>query len=454
MNRTLKSINPATQEIVGEVAVTSTQELNKQVRVAREALKTWRETSLDDRAKCLKNAGQALVDNAEEFGEILSKEMGKPLKNGIGEVRSCGNSIAGKVKAIKSALQTVVHSSDCTQTRITYQAIGVVGVISPWNYPMAMPQWMLIPALMAGNTVILKPSEETPLIAQCYVDTLNQFLPAGVLQIAHGADEQGKALVEADINMITFTGSRAVGIDIMKRSADGLKRLILELGGKDPLIVLSDADIEKAAEFAVTNSVDNSGQMCVSTERVFVHEDIADEFERRITELAKKIRVGPWNEAGVQMGPMIHSKQSLHVTHQIDDAISKGARMLVGGKSLRSGYVMPTVLSRVTHDMSIARDETFGPVVCITRYCDIEDAVRQANDTVYGLGAVVFGQDEAITEQIASRLEAGMIGINKSIFGTGDNPWVGAKQSGYGYHGSPDGYRQFSQVRVISKAAD
>ncbi|WP_299787972.1 aldehyde dehydrogenase family protein [uncultured Shewanella sp.] len=454
MNRTLKSINPATLEVVGEVEVTSTQELHKQVRVAREALKTWREISLDDRAKCLENAGQALVDNAEDFGEILSKEMGKPLKSGIGEVRSCGNGMAGKVKAIKSALQTVVHDTNTTQTRITYRPLGVVGVISPWNYPMAMPQWMVIPALMAGNTVILKPSEETPLIAQCYVDTLNQFLPAGVLQIAHGADEQGKALVEADINLITFTGSRAVGIDIMKRSADGLKRLILELGGKDPLIVLRDADIESAADFAVSNSVDNSGQMCVSTERVFVHEDIADDFELRVTELSKKIRVGPWNEAGVQMGPMIHSKQSLHVANQIDDAISKGARLLFGGKHLRSGYVMPTVLAGVTEDMSIAGEETFGPVICITRYRDLDDAVCQANDTVYGLGAVVFGRDEVATELVASRLEAGMIGINKSVFGVGDNPWVGAKQSGFGYHGSGDGYRQFSQVTVISKALD
>jgi len=454
MNNTLKSINPSTLEVVGEVPISSVEEIHKQVRVAREALKTWRDTSLSDRAECLSNAGQALVESAEEFGEILSKEMGKPLKSGIGEVRNCGNSIAGKVKAIKSALQTVVHANDSAQTSITYQAIGVVGVISPWNYPMAMPQWMLIPALMAGNTVILKPSEETPLIAQCYVDTLNQFLPAGVLQIAHGGDEQGKALVEADINLITFTGSRAVGIDIMKRSADGLKRLVLELGGKDPLIVLRDADIEKAAEFAVSNSVDNAGQMCVSTERVFVHEDIADEFEQRVVDIAKKIKVGPWNESGVQMGPMIHDKQRLHVLNQIDAAITKGASVLLGGKNLRKGYVMPTVLSGVTHDMSIAKDETFGPVVCITRYSEIDDAVQQANDTVYGLGAVVFGRDESATEKVANRLEAGMVGINKSIFGVGDNPWVGAKQSGFGYHGSPDGYRQFSQVRVISKAAD
>ena len=447
----LTSYNPATGEAIGEIPITSVKEINQQVQTAKDSLAKWREYSLSQRAECLKKAGQALVDGAEFFGDILSQEVGKPLKSGIGEVNSCGQNMANKVDTLLAALQPVVHRAEHVETTVTYEPAGVVAVISPWNFPMSMPQWMVIPALMAGNCVILKPSEETPLTAQHYVDTLNRFLPDGVLQIAQGGDEQGKALVSEDINLLVFTGSRAVGVDIMQANAYRLLPMILELGGKDPLIVMADADIEQAAQFAVNNSVENAGQMCIATERVFIHEDIADTFEQRVTEIAAEIKVGPWNEKDVQMGPMINVNQKKRVVQQINDALKQGATMLSGEAELPGAYLAPTVLTGVAHDMAIASEETFGPVVSITRYRDIRDAVRQANDTPYGLGAVVFGGDKETTEAVASQLDAGMIGINKSIFGVGDTPWVGAKQSGYGYHGSPDGARQFAQARVTSR---
>jgi acyl-CoA reductase-like NAD-dependent aldehyde dehydrogenase len=312
-----------------------------------------------------------------------------------------------------------------------------------------MPHWLIIPALTAGNTVILKPSEETPLIAQAYVDIFNQVLPENVLQIIHGTDEQGKALVEADVSLIAFTGSQKAGKDIMKNAAEALKRLVMELGGKDPLIVMKDADIDQAVRFAVANSFNNAGQVCISTERIFVDEGIADEFEQKAAHYAQYYKVGPWNDQKANIGPIINDKQRNNIIRQIEDAIDKGAKVLGGGNKHPERYILPTVLTNVTDDMLIAKEETFGPVVCITRYTDIDEAIKAANNTTFGLGAVVFGSKNS--EIVAKQLQAGMVGINQGVGGIGDTPWVGAKQSGFGYHGSPDGHRQFTQVRVISK---
>lgn len=447
----LKSINPATGEIVGEVPVATPEQIDDAVRIAHQAQPAWAALAIEERGNLLIKAGQVLAEQSKELGDLLSREMGKPLNRGVGEVRICGKEMAGKVRQIISALQPQIESVGEVETTISYEAIGVVGVVSPWNYPMRMPHGRSVDALMAGNTVVVKPSEETPLIAQAYVDILNQFLPEGVLQIVHGGREQGQALVDADVQLVAFTGSRATGIDIMRRCSASLKRIVLELGGKDPLIVLADADIEKAAQFAVSNSFGNAGQTCVSTERVFVHSDVAEEFEALVTKLTAKFIVGPWNEDGVVVGPMIHGRQRQLVIDQINQAITSGAKVLAGGKDHPEGYVNPTVLTDVRHDMNIATDETFGPVVSITRFDDLDEAIRQANDTPYGLGAVVFGENKVAANQVADQLDAGMMGVNMGIFGVGDTPWVGAKQSGFGYHGSPGGYRQCTQVRVTSR---
>ncbi len=452
MAQILTSLDPATGEALGQVAISSSENIHICVSRARDALEQWQTMTAIERGQRLKQAGPVLLEQAKQLGELLCREMGKPRKSGIGEVKSCGHSLAEKIDNITAALQPRHTTDRGIETTTSYNAMGVAAIISPWNYPMAMPQWMLLPALVAGNCVILKPSEETPLIAQAYVDILNKFLPPGVLQIVQGADEQGKILVEADVNLIAFTGSRRVGIDIMRRSADSLTRLVLELGGKDPLIVLADAELEAAAQFAVFNSIENSGQMCVATERVFVHSDIAEAFEQRVCEIASTVQVGPWHDEGVQIGPMIHTQQKQQVLAQVEAALQDGAKALIAPPISDDLYLRPIVLSDITPQMTIAKTETFGPVICISHYSDIDEALRQANDTPYGLGGVVFGEPLA-AEQVASRLQAGMIGINKSIFGVGDTPWVGAKQSGYGYHGSADGSRQFAQVRVTSKPA-
>lgn len=401
--------------------------------------------SLRDRAQAVEHAFKHAEPIMRDLAEHLSREMGKDIRRSTGEVAGTVQGGAYRAASVREALQP---RSTAPGTRIEYRPLGVAAVISPWNYPLAMAANLLVPALVAGNSVVFKPSEETPLVAQMLVERLNAVLPEGVLQTVYGDGEQGRALVESDINLIAFTGSMATGRDIMARAASGLKRLVMELGGNDPMIVLEDADLENAARFAAASSFENAGQMCTSTERIYVHESIADRFEKLVTDLSGRYRVGTWDMPGVNIGPIVNTRQHAKIVEHIRDAETKGARILLGGSKQKPPYIMPTVIADMRPDMLMEQEETFGPVVAISRFNDVDEAVRRANDSVYGLGAVVFGKREA--NGVAARLEAGMIGINQGVGGMGDAPWVGAKQSGFGFHGSPEGHRLFTQTCVVN----
>ena len=440
----LKSFDPSTGALVGEVPITPVSEILLLVETAHQAQKSWRDIAIEERIAFIKKASRLVEDNAQELAELLSREMGKDIRRSSSEVMGCAQGAPYIAHQVREAIQPRRVSG----TILEYTPLGVAGVISPWNYPLAMANNLLIPALIAGNTLLFKPSEETPLIAQAYVDLLNEALPTNVLQIVHGGKEQGQTIVESKVNIIAFTGAKDTGKDIMRRAASSLKRLVMELGGNDPMIVLSDADISAAAQFAVASSFENAGQMCTSTERIYVDEKIADAFEQQVTAFAAQYQIGPWNKPGVNIGPIINERQRGKIIEHIDDAINKGARVLLGGTDHPKHYIEPTVLVDVMPDMCMEREETFGPVVSISRYVDVDDAVGRANNSDYGLGAVIFGGSQA--SEIGKRLEAGMIGINGGVGGGGDAPWVGAKQSGFGFHGSAEGHRQFTQVRVIS----
>lgn len=451
MTEILKSYNPADGSLLGEVKVTPIEEIGKIVSKSAVAQKKWAAFGIDRRIDILEKAGQALAGEAEKIGMLLSMEMGKSFRRGIGEVKGCARSVPYVASTVKEALEPEVIQSYGRRTTIKYDPLGVCAIISPWNYPVSMAHWMIVPALAAGNSVILKPSEETPLVAKAYSDALNSVLPENLVQVVYGDEEQGKALVNANVQFIGFTGSMEAGKHIMKAAAGGMKRIIMELGGKDPLIVLADADIDEAAGFAVANSLENAGQMCISTERIFVDRRIAEAFEKKVVQYTAYYKAGPCTDPQAKVGPIINEKQRQRVLDHIEDALSKGARLLAGCKSddHPPRYIIPTALADVTDDMLAAREETFGPLICITAFDDVEEAITAANATDYGLGAVVYGKKDA--EQVASRLEAGMIGINTSAEGGGDSPWIGAKMSGFGYHGSAGGHRQFAQPRVINQ---
>ena len=440
----LVSYDPINHEALGEVPITTAEKIPEVVKQAKNAQNAWAALSLNERQDKVTLAYSHLTKSIDALTLLISKEMGK-------DARRAGYEAAGTVQnagyfcqEIASALapMSMGHGSE-----LQYRALGVVAVISPWNYPLAMANNLLLPALIAGNCVILKPSEETPLVADLFVKSLNEILPEGVLQIAHGDATTGKALVNADINMVAFTGSLAAGKHIMASAASGLKRLVMELGGNDAMIVMVSADIDKAVQFAVASSFENAGQMCTSTERIYVDECIADEFEQKVVALASRYQVGAWDQNNVNIGPIVNHKQHQSVIAQLKDAEKKGARFLLGKADYEPPFIQPTVVADITADMSLERDETFGPIVAISRYSQLSEAVERANASPYGLGATVFGGAGAAA--VAQQMEAGMVGVNQGAGGAG--PWVGAKQSGFGFHGTAAGHQQFAQVRVISK---
>ncbi|CAH0991281.1 Succinate-semialdehyde dehydrogenase [NADP(+)] [Sinobacterium norvegicum] len=446
---TIKSINPSNGSLVGEVAVTSAAELADIVEKAHRARKQWWQTSLQDRAQCFKNAAPVLIENAEKIGRLISAEMGRPEQQAIGEATMVATALATKVDAVVEALTPHCIEDEQTSTTFHYDPLGVCAAITPWNFPVNMVQWMVLPALMAGNPVIVKPSEHTPLCTQLYLQTLQQFFPQDVLQIVQGGKEQGRMLVNSDVQLIAFTGSRRAGQQILSDAAKDFKRIILELGGKDPLLVLADADIAAAASFAAQNSYYNSGQVCVSSERMYVHESVAAEFERLLIEATADVTVVAGDLQQSTMGPMVADFQRQHVLDQLNTAKAQGAEVLYGEDQHPPGYVMPTVL-RVKDTMDIMQEETFGPISCVRHYSDIDEVLEVINASDYGLSAVIFGTDIAAATEVAKAIETGMVGINKGCGGAQGSPWVGAKESGYGYHGGVAGDRQFAQVKIIS----
>ena len=446
MSKSIQSFNPSNGELLGEVNNASRDEVVQTIRQSKAAQKAWRKLPINERVRTIIRAYQHLDQHADSFSELLAREMGKDIGRAIGEATGAIYMGQHYAEEAQRALNTRKLSGS---TELQYRPLGVVGVISPWNYPVMMANNLIVPALVAGNTVILKPSEETPLIAQAFFGELQKHLPEGVLTILHGDRETGKALVEGDIQMIAFTGSKAAGQDIMVRAASKVKRLVMELGGKDPMIVMRDANLEQAARFAVAGSFENSGQMCTSIERIYVDERIADKFEQRVTEIANMYQIGPWDMPNVNIGPIINATQHGKIADQLKDAQQKGATFLLGGIEQPERYIRPTVITGMTPEMKLETEETFGPVVAISRYSNIEDAIERANNSEYGLGAVVFGNQSV--NDVADELDAGMVGINQGQGGSGDAPWVGAKQSGLGYHGSVDGHRQFAQVKVVSR---
>jgi len=446
MKNILISYDPSNDEKIGEVIIPSSDEIQNKINSAQKASTKWRKLGLDGRMALIQKAWSGAEPHIPELAELMSREMGKDIQRSGGEANG---TVHGGPYIAQEALKALQSYSTGGGTTIEYQPLGIAVIISPWNYPLAMANNLIVPALMAGNTVIFKPSEETPLVADLFIEILNRVLPSGVLQIVHGYGEQGKLLVKSTVNLIAFTGSQAVGKEIMIRAANGLKRLIMELGGNDPMIVLEDADIPAAARFAVASSFENAGQMCISTERIYVDKKVSEQFETQVLKIASQYRTGAWNMPGVNIGPIVNKKQHAKIVEHIKDAETKGARVLLGGSNQVLPFIQPTVIADITPDMIMEKEETFGPVVAMCQFKTINEAVERANNSPYGLGAVVFGKKEADT--VADQLEAGMVGINQGVGGGGNAPWVGAKQSGFGYHGSAEGHRQFAQIKVVSR---
>ncbi len=446
-------IDPATGETIAVISTTSESELREVVARAREVQPAWEATPFEERAELLRAGAARLGEKVDELAETITREMGKPVAEARREAAAWVGHTAEVLEEVAVALAPEVLPAKGSETVLERQPLGVVAAITPWNFPVGMPLSILIPALAAGNTVVFKPSELVPLTGALIAECFGSALPKGVLNLVQGGGDVGASLVKSDVDMIGFVGSRDTGERIMKAAGDGLKRLILELGGKDPLVVFEDADLESAAECAVRHSLRNTGQVCCSVERVYVAEKVAKEFEELVVAKASDWSHGSGFDAGSKMGPMVSAEQRSKVAAQVTDAVASGARLLLGGESESGeGFFYPaTVLGDVDQSLTISHEETFGPVVSLTPFDGTEErAVELANDTPYGLGANVYTGDLEKGLRVARGIRSGQVGINQYLGSAKGTPWVGARQSGFGFLGGIEGHRQFTLPKSLS----
>ncbi len=449
----INDINPATGKTIAKVKCSSEKEIDSAVKNAKNALRKWSELTLKQRSSMLEACAKDFIRQKEKIGRIITDEMGKLYRSASGETHAVAYGIRETIQQAKEALNVEKLKEEDLVTELHRTPIGVCAVITPWNFPVSMPESLLSPALIAGNTVVFKSSEMVPLTGKAIFDIFNKHLPKGVINLVQGADEVGNYLIHSDIDMIAFVGSQAVGKHIMRVAGDKLKRIVLELGGKDPMIVLNDADLQKAANFAVNGSLRNTGQVCVSVERIYVQDKAAEKFTKLVAEGVKNFKYGSGYDENVQMGPLVSKRQRENVLSQVKDAVKNGAKLVTGGgvPKNRKGYFMePTLITNLTHKHRIMNEETFGPVVAIQKVKTEDEAVKLANDSPFGLGATVWTKNKQKGLKIARKIESGMIGVNQGIGSVSGTPWVGVKQSGYGFIGSVEGIRQFTVPRKIS----
>jgi acyl-CoA reductase-like NAD-dependent aldehyde dehydrogenase len=458
--------NPATGEIVATVPDLGAEAVADMAARARAAQPEWEAYGFEGRARVLVRAQKWLMDNAERVVDTIVSETGKTHEDAqLAEIGYAGNAFGFWAKegpryladeSVKSS-QVLVKGKKLI---LRFQPLGLIGVIGPWNYPLTNSFGDCIPALMAGNSVILKPSEITPLTSLLMAEGLRECgLPENVLQIATGRGATGAALVE-HVDMIMFTGSTRTGTKVAEAAARRLIPASLELGGKDPMIVLSDADLERAANFATYYSMQNAGQTCISIERVYVEEPVYDEFVSKVSEKVRALRVGkPEGYGTVEVGAITFPPQMDTIKDHVADAVQKGARVLTGGNEVPGAgrFYEPTVLVDVDHSMKCMTEETFGPTLPIMKVADSEEAVRLANDSPYGLGASVFSKDTARGEAIARRIKAGAANVNDAMinYTVLELPMGGAKASGLGSRHGPGGIRKYcaQQAIVVTKLA-
>jgi acyl-CoA reductase-like NAD-dependent aldehyde dehydrogenase len=452
------NLNPATGQEISRVPCSTREDVDRMMDLAAKAQKSvWSNMPVGQRIQLLKDGLKEIDKHSDKLASLIVQEMGKPMAEAKQEMEGACDKEA-YLDILLTSLQPIHHGASCIVVR---QPLGVVTVLSPWNFPCDEILLLVLPALGSGNTVVVKPSEVAPETGALTVNALASVLPPGVLQLAQGDGAVGAMLVSHPATaMIAMTGSSATGKAILATAAPELKRFVLELGGKDPMIVFDDcADIKKAADDAVQYSLSNTGQVCCSIERIYAATSIYDDFSAAVKEAASSYIVGNGMDPDVDVGPLVSAVQRDKVQEQVDDAVQKGATLLYQSEAPKGGSFYPvTVLTDVQDGMKVYREETFGPVVCISKFDGSEEeAVRLANDTEYGLASCVYTADLEKATRVANQIDAGQVGINCYAIENMDVacPWVGHKQSGFGYHSGKEGFHNFSipKTMVYSGAA-
>ncbi len=449
--------NPANlDEVVGLAPLGTLAHLEQAVAAAAKAFESWRHSNDKEREDACKTIARVVSENAEELAQLLSKEQGKPLK-GFGAEFELGGCAAWAGYTASLSLPTkVLEDSEQSRIELRREPLGVVGSITPWNWPLMIAIWHVVPAIRTGNTVVIKPSPFTPLGTLRLFELVSKALPQGLINVISGDDQLGAALSQhEDVNKVVFTGSIATGKKIMSSAAPTLKPLTLELGGNDPAILLPDAEPEKFAEGLFWGSMINSGQTCGAIKRLYVHDSI---FDRTCEALAAFSRNVPMGDGAVEsnlLGPLQNERQYNRVVELVEDAKAQGAGMLTGGEPLGgNGYFYPvTFVTGIEDGTRLVDEEQFGPVLPIVRYSDVDDAVARANGLEYGLDASVWGTDREETGRIAARLEAGTVWVNKHADIAPHVPFGGIKCSGLGVEFGEEGLAAYTSIKVINAAA-
>jgi acyl-CoA reductase-like NAD-dependent aldehyde dehydrogenase len=452
--KTAQAINPATEEPICAYPLASREQLEAAVAAAKKAFPAWAATAIAERQQMVGKLGDLIEQNQEAFIKLLITEQGKGRAAAEWEI---GGSIYWCREIAKQSLAEEVVSRDGDNEIVTrYTPIGVIGGITPWNFPLLLAVWKIAPALVAGNTMVLKPSPYTPLCTLWFGELTQQVLPAGVLNILSGGNELGQWITEhPDIGKISFTGSTATGRKVMQSAAGNLKRLTLELGGNDPAIVLPDVDAKAIAKDLFWASFANSAQFCVACKRMYVHEDVYDDVARELVAYAKTVKVGNGLEPGTELGPLQNKMQYDKVCQLLEDSRDAGLKFLLGGAPVQKpGYFIPvTLVDNPPEDSRVVVEEAFGPVLPLLKYRDIEDVIARANNTQYGLAATVWGKDLAKATAIARRIEAGTVWVNHVHVFAPNIAFGGHKQSGVGIENSLHGLAEYCNMQTVMRKA-
>lgn len=448
--------NPATGVTIARVPDCGANETREAIDAAASALPAWRDRTGKDRARVLRRWFELIMDKQDDLALLLTSEQGKPLAEAKGEVAYGASFIEWFAEEGKRTYGDVIPSPNPGQKiLVTKQAIGVCAAITPWNFPVAMITRKVAPALAAGCTVVVKPAEATPLCALALAELAERAgLPAGVFNVV---TTNQPAVVGAELSQnpnvkkLSFTGSTRVGKLLMQQCAGTVKKVSLELGGNAPFIVFADADLDAAVKGAITSKFRNSGQTCVCVNRLLVQDSIYDAFAEKLAKLVDDLKPGVGTESGVTQGPLITEAAVQKVEEHIKDAQSKGAKIMRGGKrhALGKTFFEPTILTDVTCEMKLAKEETFGPVAPIFRFKTEEEAIQIANDTEFGLASYVFTKDLARAMRVSERLEYGMVGVNEGIISNEVSPFGGVKESGLGREGSKYGIDDYLELKYI-----
>ncbi|XP_076959562.1 betaine aldehyde dehydrogenase, chloroplastic-like [Bidens hawaiensis] len=460
-------VNPATEDVIGDIPAATAEDVNIAVEAARKALKCnggkdWASASGAHRAKYLRAIAAKILEKKSELAKLEAIDCGKPLEEAawdMDDVAGCFEYNADLAEALdKKQNAPVSLPMDTFKCHLTREPIGVVGLITPWNYPLLMATWKVAPALAAGCTAILKPSELASLTCLELGEICKEVgLPNGVLNILTGlGTEAGASLAShPDVDKIAFTGSSVTGSKVMTAAAQNIKPVTLELGGKSPIVVFNDVDIDKAVEWTLFGCFWTNGQICSATSRLLVHESIADEFVDKLVKWAKNIKISDPLEDGCRLGPVVSSGQYEKVLKFVSTAKSEGATVLCGGERpphLKKGYYMePAIITGVNRSMQIWKEEVFGPVLCVKTFASEEEAIELANDTHYGLAAAVISKDLERCDHVTKALDVGIVWVNCSQPCFSQAPWGGKKRSGFGRELGEWGLENYQNVKQVTR---